>query len=61
MGYETVTLDGVKIIEPKGWVLIRASNTLPQIKMIAEAKTQEELRQLTDFAERKILEKTRRK
>ncbi len=56
-GYETVTLDGVKIIEPEGWVLIRASNTQPQIKMIAEAKTKEKLRQLTEFAERKILEK----
>lgn len=58
MGYETVTLDGVKVIEPEGWVLIRASNTLPQIKMVAEAKTREKLKQLTEFAERKILEKT---
>lgn len=61
MGYETVTLDGVKLIEPEGWVLIRASNTLPQIKLVAEAKTKEKLKQLTEFAERKILEKTRRK
>lgn len=55
MGYEIVTIDGVKVIEPEGWFLIRASNTLPQIKMVAEAKTKEKLKQLTNFAERKML------
>ncbi len=59
MGYNIITIDGVKVIEPDGWFLIRASNTLPQIKMTAEAKTQEKLKQLTKFAERKILEKIR--
>lgn len=59
MGYETVTIDGVKVIKPEGWFLIRASNTLPQIKMVAEAKTEEKLRQLTNFAEKKILKKIR--
>jgi len=59
MGYKIITIDGVKVIEPNGWFLIRASNTLPQIKMVAEAKTQEKLRQLTNFAEKKILEKIR--
>lgn len=57
MGCKIVTIDGVKVIEPDGWFLIRPSNTLPQIKMKAEAKTEEKLRRLTAFAERKILEK----
>jgi len=57
MGYETITIDGVKVVEPNGWFLIRASNTLPQVKMKAEAKTEEKLSQLTNLAERKILEK----
>jgi len=57
MGYETITIDGVKVIEPKGWFLIRASNTLPQVKMKAEAKTEQKLSQLTNLAERRILEK----
>jgi phosphomannomutase len=57
MGHKIITIDGVKVIEPDGWFLIRASNTLPQIKMTAEAKTKEKLKQLTKFAERKILEK----
>lgn len=61
MGYEMITIDGVKAVEPDGWFLIRASNTLPQVKMKAEAKTQEKLSQLTDLAERKILEKIREK
>ncbi|MEM2936100.1 MAG: phosphomannomutase, partial [Candidatus Bathyarchaeia archaeon] len=57
MGYDIITIDGVKVIETNGWFLIRASNTLPQVKMKAEAKTEEKLSQLTDLAERKILEK----
>ena len=47
----------MKVIEPSGWFLIRASNTLPQVKMKAEAKTEEKLSQLTALAEEKILEK----
>jgi len=57
MGYEINTIDGVKAIERNGWFLIRASNTLPQIKMVAEAKSETELRRLTNFAERMILQK----
>jgi len=56
MGYETITIDGVKVINSEGWFLIRASNTLPQIKMRAEAKNEEKLRELVELAERKIKE-----
>ncbi len=44
MGFVITTIDGVKAIEKNGWFLIRASNTLPQIKMVAEAKNERELR-----------------
>jgi len=57
MGYEINTIDGVKVIEQNGWFLIRASNTLPQIRMVAEAKSETELGRLTSFAERLILQK----
>jgi phosphoglucosamine mutase len=57
LGYEINTIDGVKVFRQKGWFLIRASNTLPQIKMVAEAKNERELRRLTDFAEKLIQQK----
>ncbi len=58
IGYETVTIDGVKVIEDEGWFLIRASNTQPIIRLTVEAKTQKALRRLADLAEEKILEAT---
>jgi phosphoglucosamine mutase len=57
MGYKTITIDGVKVVDPEGWFLIRASNTLPQIKMRAEAKNEKKLRELIELAEGKIMEK----
>lgn len=36
---DTNTLDGVRIDFPDGWVLIRASNTSPLIRLTTEAKT----------------------
>ncbi len=53
-GYETVTLDGVKVIEDEGWFLIRPSNTQPLIRLTVEAKTQDALQRLASFAENKI-------
>lgn len=42
----TNTLDGVRIDFPEGWVLVRASNTSPLIRLTVEAKTQ---RHVDDF------------
>ena len=39
-----------------GWVLVRPSNTMPQIKMTAEAKTEERLKEIVDEAKRLITE-----
>lgn len=40
-GYRIVDIDGVKAFSPEGWVLMRASNTQPTIKINAEGKTKE--------------------
>lgn len=47
-------LDGVKIYFKDGWVLIRASNTSPKIKLYLEAKTKERLLRWEEEFKRKI-------
>jgi len=49
-GYKVITLDGVKVILEDGWFILRASNTLPQVKLSAEAKNKEKLKEIVDFA-----------
>jgi len=39
LGYKVVDIDGVKAFKGKDWVLIRASNTMPQIKINSESET----------------------
>lgn len=56
-GYKIITLEGVKVELNNGWFLIRASNTQPQIRMIAEAKDKDSLMKIVNFAEEKLLEK----
>ncbi|MBD3285133.1 phosphomannomutase [candidate division WOR-3 bacterium] len=41
--YETVTIDGARVIFPDGWGLVRASNTRPVLVLRFEAKTTEAL------------------
>ncbi len=54
---EIITIDGVKALYTDGWLLIRASNTLPQVKMIAEAETESTLNELIELGTVKIREK----
>ena len=56
LGVRVSRIDGVKAYFDDGWVLIRPSNTMPQIKMTAEAKTEERLKELVDEARRLITE-----
>jgi phosphomannomutase/phosphoglucomutase len=49
-GLETLDIDGVKLIEEFGWVILRASNTEPVIRISAEARTKEKLKELYYFA-----------
>jgi phosphomannomutase/phosphoglucomutase len=53
-GLETLDIDGVKLLEKNGWVILRASNTEPVIRVSAEAKTEEKLKELYDFATKEL-------
>ncbi len=44
--YETITIDGIKVRTDEGWFIIRASNTTPMIKVVAEARNDEALQRL---------------
>jgi len=50
-GLRVSTIDGVKAYFEDGWVLIRPSNTMPQVKMTAEAKTEKRLKEILGEAE----------
>ncbi|HWF88493.1 MAG TPA: phosphoglucosamine mutase [Pyrinomonadaceae bacterium] len=47
-GFEMDTRDGVKVILPDGWLLVRGSNTEPIIRIVAEAKSEVRARELVD-------------
>ncbi len=49
-------LDGVKAYFEDGWLLIRPSNTMPQIKMSAEAVSEERLKEIVEYGKRLILD-----
>jgi phosphomannomutase/phosphoglucomutase len=49
-GLKTLDIDGVKLIDEDGWVILRASNTEPVIRISAEARTKEKLKKLYYFA-----------
>ncbi|MBI4010511.1 MAG: phosphoglucosamine mutase [Candidatus Aenigmarchaeota archaeon] len=56
LGHKIIDLDGIKIINSDGWVLIRPSNTLPAIKINSEAKTMDKAKELFSFAENIVRE-----
>ena len=56
LGMKVSRIDGVKAYFDDGWVLIRPSNTMPQIKMTAEAKTEKRLKEIVDEAKKLITE-----
>jgi len=58
-GFQISLLDGVKGYISSGWLLIRASNTMPQLKMSAEADSFDELEKLRKFGDRLIRETIR--
>jgi phosphomannomutase/phosphoglucomutase len=53
-GLKTLDIDGVKLLEKDGWVILRASNTEPVIRISAEARTEKRLRELYDFAVKEL-------
>jgi phosphomannomutase/phosphoglucomutase len=44
--YETIDVDGIRILFEDGWALIRASNTQPILVLRFEAKTQERMEEI---------------
>lgn len=53
-GLKFLDIDGVKLLDEDGWVLLRASNTQPLIRVSAEARTEEDLKRLYEFAEKEL-------
>ncbi len=53
-GLTVLDMDGVKLLEKDGWVLLRPSNTEPIIRVSAEAKTEERLEELYGFAKKEL-------
>ena len=50
-----ITLDGVRVDYPKGWGLIRASNTTPVLVLRFEADSEEELSRIQDVFRGQLL------
>ena len=53
-GYPIDARDGVKVILPGGWFLVRGSNTEPIIRVTAEAERENDARDLIKSVYRKV-------
>ena len=54
--YETITIDGARVVFPDGWGLVRASNTQPVLVLRFEAKTTDALQRIRDLFFAKLKE-----
>ncbi|MBI5067058.1 MAG: phosphomannomutase/phosphoglucomutase [Deltaproteobacteria bacterium] len=54
--HRTVTVDGVRVLFPDGWGLVRASNTQPLLVLRFEATTAERLAEIRALVESKVHE-----
>ncbi len=54
--YDAITVDGVRIIYPNGWGLLRASNTQPVLVARVEGRTEEAFVQYREDMQRRIVE-----
>jgi phosphomannomutase/phosphoglucomutase len=54
--YSIVDVDGVRVLFPDGWGLVRASNTQPAIVLRFEARTPERLKEIRQLIENRIKE-----
>jgi len=54
--YETITVDGVRLLLDDGWGLVRASNTQPVLVLRFEAQSQERLEEIRSLIEDKVQE-----
>jgi phosphomannomutase len=54
--YQTIDIDGVRIVWPDGWALVRASNTEPSLTDRFEAKTEARLQEIMGLVRDKLKE-----
>ncbi|MFN8535380.1 MAG: phosphomannomutase/phosphoglucomutase [Dehalococcoidia bacterium] len=54
--YETIDLDGVRVVFPDGWALVRASNTEPALTARYESRTPERLHEIVELVKAKLRE-----
>jgi phosphomannomutase len=40
------TRDGIKVMLPEGWFLVRGSNTEPIVRIVSEAKSEDQAREI---------------
>ncbi len=56
--YPTVAVDGVRVLFPDGWGLVRASNTQPVLVFRFEARSPERLKEIQTLMEKRVKELT---
>jgi len=54
--YDAITIDGIRVIFPDGWALIRASNTSSKLVLRFEANSKEHLQRIKEIITEKLLE-----
>ena len=54
--YPIVTVDGVRVLFPDGWGLVRASNTQPVLVLRFEARSPERLKEIRALVEKRVEE-----
>jgi len=54
--YQTIDVDGARVLFGDGWGLVRASNTQPVLVLRFEARTRDRLRQIMDIFKAKLRE-----
>ncbi|MFX0134946.1 MAG: phosphoglucosamine mutase [Candidatus Hodarchaeota archaeon] len=53
---EIITIDGIRINYPYGWLLLRPSGTEPIFRIMAEAKTKSKIRELEKYAKKIVID-----
>ena len=59
-GHEVIDVDGVRVVFPDGWGLVRASNTQPILVLRYEAKTAERMEEIRQLIEGTLTELEKR-
>jgi phosphomannomutase/phosphoglucomutase len=52
--YPIVDVDGVRVLFPDGWGLVRASNTQPVLVLRFEARSEQRLKEIRELVEKRV-------